>query len=146
MTNPIEARLDVAHQLVTYYRRLGKIDALFVAGLVARGLADAASDLELDILWREPPTRAERLYAVEQIQAQADFVEPYQDDEWAERYHVGTLQVDISGFRTATLRRYMEDVTVALNTALERQWLLAALQGGMPLLGGPLIDTLRAHL
>lgn len=145
-SEPVEQRLAVARQLASHYGTLGKVDALFVAGSVARGLADMGSDLELDILWRESPTHAERRYAMEEIRARLEYLEPYQDNEWAERYHVGALQVDVSGFLTSTLRATIRDVTVRLNSAPERQWLLAALQDGIPILGCPLIDTLRSHL
>ncbi len=55
---PPEQRLEVARQLASHYGIAPKIDALFVPGSETRGVADAGSDLEFDILWHEPPTRA----------------------------------------------------------------------------------------
>lgn len=139
MTNPIQSRLAQAQQLMAWYRDIPTVDAVFVAGSVARGTADTGSDLEIDILWREPPSDHERRLAIDKTGAKVDYIADYEDDEWSERYHLQDLQVDISGFLTDTLSRFIDDVTTRYDPKPERQWLLAALQDGYPLWGHALL-------
>ncbi len=146
MSDPVQSRLDAARRLADVYRQLPTVDALFVAGSVARGTADVGSDLEIDILWREPPSDQDRRYAMDVTAAQIDFIAAYEDDEWSERYYLNGLQVDISGFLTSTVRQYINEVTGRCHPEAERQWLLAALQDGRPLSGDRLLRELQERL
>ena len=146
VSDPTQSRLDTARHLADIYRHLPTVEALFVAGSVARGTADVGSDLEIDILWREPPSDRDRRYAMDITSAHIDFIAEYEDDEWSERYHLNGLQVDISGFLTRNVRQYIDEVTVRCNPAPERQWLLSALQDGLPLSGDRLLRELLGRL
>ena len=117
--------------------------AALVAGSVARGLADASSDIELDVYWASPPSVADREAAVEG--AGFDRVYSEEDDnEWADGLLVDGVKIDVSGFVTSTIDGYLDRV-LAGDTEAELQVRVTALRDGIPLHGAAVIDAWRAR-
>ena len=52
--HPVARRLQIARRASNAYRANHAVAAVLVAGSVARGLADDASDIELDVYWSRP--------------------------------------------------------------------------------------------
>lgn len=56
--------LELARAAATGYAATGLVGAVVMAGSVARGFADAYSDVELDVFWLAPPSDLhDRLWA-----------------------------------------------------------------------------------
>jgi hypothetical protein len=121
-----------------------KVAAVLLAGSVARGTADAYSDIELDIFWREPATAEERLAPI----AAAGATLLYQGEdanEWADGFFIGGVKVDTSQFLVATMERWLADVVDHADSEIEKQLLIAAVQHGQPLYGAELVAGWRVH-
>ena len=97
------------------------------------GLADAASDIELDVYWSSPPTAADREAAIEGAGLTRVYAEE-DDHEWADGLLVGGVKTDVSGFVTSTIDTYLDRV-LAGDTDAELQVRVTALRDGIPLHG-----------
>jgi len=56
----LRRRIAVAERMAERYAAADGVAAVLLAGSVARGLADARSDVEVDVYWRRAPSDAER--------------------------------------------------------------------------------------
>ena len=139
----VERRVAIAQKAARAYAANDRVVAALVAGSVARGLADAASDIELDVYWSSPPTAADREAAVEG--AGFDRVYAEQDEnEWADGLLVDGVKIDVSGFVTTTIDGYLDRV-LAGDTEAELQVRVTALRDGIPLHGRAVVDAWRAR-
>ena len=137
----VERRIAIAHRAVEAYRRNPKVAAALIGGSVARGRADAASDIELDVYWSQAPTVADREAAIEgagwtRVYAEED------ENEWADGLSVDGVKIDVSGFVIATIDDYV-DRALSGDTDAELQVRVTALRDGIPLHGEPLIEAWR---
>jgi hypothetical protein len=115
--NPhVAARMALARKLGAAYAANPKAAVVMAAGSTGRGTADAYSDLELDVYWREPPTADERRAAIEAGGAEVVEIWPYEEDEWAEEMRVGDFKIGTSTFLVSTLERYLGEVLVLGHT------------------------------
>ena len=69
------------------------VQAIVVGGSVARGYADAYSDLELSIFWDELPTDATRLALVDALHG--EFLYGYDGPAWEDQLLIDGFQVDL---------------------------------------------------
>ncbi len=93
-SNPhIKWRLDVAWQLAERIRAFPGVQAIVVGGSVARGYADAYSDLELPILWDELPTDETRLALVAALHG--EFLHGYDGPALEDQLLINGFQVDL---------------------------------------------------
>jgi hypothetical protein len=139
----VARRIGIARKAVRAYAANPHVAAALVAGSVARGLADASSDLELDVYWSSPPTAADREAAVEgagfeRVHAEED------EHEWADGLLVDGVKVDVSGFVTSTIDTYV-DRALEGDTEAELQVRVTALRDGIPLHGEAVIGAWRAR-
>lgn len=86
-------RLDVARRLAERIRAFPGVQAIIVGGSVARGYADAYSDLELPIFWDELPTDATRLALVAALQG--EFLHGYDGPTLEDQLLINGFQVDL---------------------------------------------------
>ena len=141
--DPVARRLQIARRAATAYRANDAVAAVLVAGSVARGLADDASDIELDVYWSRPPSEQERQAAVEgagwhRVYAEED------DHEWADGLMVDGVKIDVSGFVTSTIDDYLDRATRG-DTEAELQVRITALLDGVVVHGEPVIDAWRSR-
>ena len=137
----VERRIAIARKAVRAYAANDRVAAALVGGSVARGLADASSDIELDVYWTAPPSPADREAAVEG--AGFDRVYAEEDEhEWADGLLVDGVKIDVSGFVTSTIDAYL-DRALAGDTEAELQVRVTALRDGIPLHGHDVIEAWR---
>jgi len=139
----VDRRVRIARMAVEAYRRNDKVAAALIGGSVARGHADALSDVELDVYWAVPPSVGDRETAIEgagwsRVYAEED------ENEWADGMSVDGVKIDVSGFVTSTIDAYI-DRALAGDTEAELQVRITALRDGIPLHGEAVIDAWRAR-
>ncbi|EWT01933.1 hypothetical protein N865_12620 [Intrasporangium oryzae NRRL B-24470] len=144
IADPVTHRLAIAERAAAAYVSHPKVAAVLVAGSVARGLADAFSDVELDVYWSVPPSEDDRVAAVEgagwtRVYAEVD------ENEWADGYAVDGVKIDTSGFLTSTIDGYLDAVLLRADVEPELQVRVTALLHGRALHGAALIDAWRAR-
>jgi hypothetical protein len=94
LSNPhIQWRLDVAKKLAERIRTFPGVQAIVVGGSVARGYADAYSDLELPIFWDELPTDETRLALVAALHG--EFLHGYDGPAQEDQLLINGFQVDL---------------------------------------------------
>jgi hypothetical protein len=142
-TDPVARRLEIAERAAEAYQSNAAVAAVLVAGSVARGLADDASDVELDVYWTRPPLEAERQAAVEGAGWQRVYAEE-DEHEWADGLMVDGVKVDVSGFVTATIDDYL-DRAAAGDPEAELQVRITALLDGVALHGCAVIEAWRSR-
>ncbi len=140
----VARRIAIAETMAPRYAANDGVGAVLLAGSVARGLADARSDLEVDVYWTRPPAEAERRSIVddagwEWVYADVD------DNEWADGVRVDGVKVDISQFVTTTIDGYLDALHEG-DTEPELQVRATALLDGRALAGADLIEAWRARL
>lgn len=137
----VQRRVGIARRAVQAYQANDKVVAALIGGSVARGRADALSDIELDVYWSSPPTVEDREAAIEgagwaRVYAETD------DVEWADGLSVDGVKIDVSGFVTSTIDDYI-DRALEGDTDAELQVRVTALRDGIPLHGEAVIDAWR---
>jgi hypothetical protein len=142
--DPVATRLAIAERVADGYRANPGVAAALVAGSVARGLADALSDIELDVYWHHPPTPQDRSAAVEGA-GWGRVYDEVDENEWADGLSAEGIKVDVSGFTTATIERYL-DRALSGDTEPELQVRVTALRDGCAVHGGELIDGWRKRV
>jgi hypothetical protein len=139
----VERRVALARRAVRAYVDNPKVAAALIGGSVARGLADASSDIELDVYWSSPPTVADREAAIEGAGLTRVYAEE-DENEWADGLLVGGVKTDVSGFVTSTIESYL-DRALAGDTEAELQVRVTAVRDGIPLHGHEVIEAWRAR-
>ncbi len=86
-------RLDIAQQLAERIRAFHGVQAIIVGGSVARGYADAYSDLELPIFWDALPPNETRLALVAALHG--EFLHGYDGPALEDQLLISGFQVDL---------------------------------------------------
>ena len=93
------------------YRKNPKVEAIILAGSVARKLEDEHSDIELHILWSMPPEDEDRKEPINYIGGTILSYHPYEEEEWSETYLTKEgIKLEISNFLTETVEKVISDV------------------------------------
>ncbi len=137
-------RVAVAEAMAERYAAADGVAAVLLAGSVARGLADARSDVEVDVYWRRAPSDAERRAVVDDAGWEWVYAE-VDEHEWADGVRLDGVKVDVSQFVTTTIDGYL-DALRAGDTEPELQVRATALLDGRALAGGGLVEDWRARL
>jgi predicted nucleotidyltransferase len=137
-------RVAVAEAMAERYAAADGVAAVLLAGSVARGLADARSDVEVDVYWRRAPSDAERRAVVDDAGWEWVYAE-VDEHEWADGVRLDGVKVDVSQFVTTTIDGYL-DALRAGDTEPELQVRATALLDGRALAGDALVEDWRARL
>lgn len=146
-------RRTFAEQLAPAYAANAHVVALFAGGSTARGNADRFSDLEIGVIWSEPPTETERADAI--VAAGGDLVRLYSVEDyglgpvWADAWKVGRLddapltgvEVDMHHFLAANVEQVFGAVLEGCDPNLDKQSLVGAIATGIPLHGHDRFDA-----
>ncbi|MAS37609.1 MAG: hypothetical protein CL610_26675 [Anaerolineaceae bacterium] len=123
MNHASQWRIDIALDIAPHYARYAHVEAVVVLGGVARGWADAYSDIDLVVYWRQPPTEAERSSVSAALGAHpGPFGDTFtsQPDPtlryWWEEYYLGGdaqagLKIDVGHHLSADMDAVVEAVT-----------------------------------
>ncbi len=144
MVDELHRRVTIAQRAVRAWAAHPHVTAVLIGGSVARGRADALSDIELDVYWAQPPTDADRRAGVEG----AGFARVYAEEdehEWADGVMVDGVKIDVSGFLATTIDGYLDRV-LAGDTDAELQVRATAVLDGIPLHGHDVIEAWRGRL
>ncbi len=142
-------RLRLAERLAPVYEAESGVLALGVTGSVSRGRADAFSDIELLVIWGNPPTDGQRsMFARE---AGGTSVRLFPRDslgtgEWSEDFMVHGVKIDVSHHTLHMLDQHVHDVVENFDTSLGKQTVLSAIQFALPLHGKEHFKTLRQRI
>ncbi len=137
-------RVAVAEAMAERYAASDGVAAVLLAGSVARGLADARSDVEVDVYWKRAPTDAERRAVVDDAGWEWVYAE-VDEHEWADGLRLDGVKVDVSQFVTTTIDGYLDALREG-DTEPELQVRATALLDGRALAGESLIEAWRARL
>jgi hypothetical protein len=119
----------LAQRIADAYAAEANSVVVMVAGSVGRGVADAYSDIEVDVYYARPPTESERAAAVER--SGGTLVRLAEDeDEWEEQISFGGFPAASSTFTVVTMERYLREVVEECRIAPEAQTRLFSMQAG----------------
>jgi predicted nucleotidyltransferase len=140
-------RLAMARAIAPVYTTDPRVRTVIVAGSVARGFADAFSDVEIGLFWEELPTPGELRAAMERARGTDWELDPYDphEDVWYEEYVAGGLKIDLRHMAVARMEEALAAVVDEGDLSRsERQQILFAVQHSVPLHGALSIETWRA--
>jgi hypothetical protein len=154
LTTPTPAsatRRDFAEQVADAYAGNPAVAAVLLGGSAARGHADRYSDIELFVVWREPPTETDRAGAIAAAGGDLVTLYPVEDIEgrplWQDAWKVGRLgdepftgvEVDGSHLLVGTVDRVLGDVVDLCDPDPTKQVAVGGILHSIPLHGAQLI-------
>ena len=154
LTTPTPAsttRRDFAEQVADAYAGNPAVAAVLLGGSAARGHADRYSDVELFVVWREPPTETDRAAAIAAAGGDLVTLYPVEDIErgplWQDAWKVGRLgdepftgvEVDGSHLLVGTVEHVLRDVVDLFDPDPTKQVAVGGILHSIPLHGGTLI-------
>lgn len=131
-------RIETARSISSLYAHPA-ISAIALGGSSARGIADAYSDIELGIYWREAPSRELREAVIRRLGA----LVRYRSDEndpagpsGIDVYYIGDkghngLKVDVIHWDTKAAKNIVHDVIKRHESEITKQELVAAIQDAL---------------
>jgi hypothetical protein len=130
-------RMRIARQIASRLQRYEGIQAIVVGGSVARGYADAYSDLEMPLFWDALPSDQQRLQIVADLRA--EFLYGYDGPANEDQVLIEGFQVDFWHCTVAGEEVVLEDVLVRLDTDLGSSNFFDTLCFCVPLYGEAII-------
>ncbi|SDJ09411.1 DUF4037 domain-containing protein [Salimicrobium halophilum] len=128
--------MQKAKELAEVYRRNPNIEAILLAGSVAKHMQDEHSDIELHIFWSFPPRDEDRMSPIREVSGRILEYHPYEDEEWSESFLTQEgIKLEISNFLSETVERFTSDVVNRYETDYDKQCIVASLYGGVGLYG-----------
>ncbi|MCH4566800.1 DUF4037 domain-containing protein [Bacillus sp. ES1-5] len=138
---------EKAIEISEIYRRNPKIEAIILAGSVARKLEDEHSDIELHILWSAPPEDEDRKGPINHIGGTILSYYPYEEEEWSETYLTKEgIKLEISNFLTETVEKVISDVVVQYDISYEKQCIVSSVHDGVSLYGEEKVNELKGRV
>lgn len=143
-------------QFATYvaqaYAAEPTVDAVLIAGSVARGHADKFSDANLRVFWQKPPTDVLRKRILQRIIADAKSVHSFEPSQqlWRETCFVGRaepqaevsgLPIEIAGHTVDRAQLILEDVQERCDPDFLKQNFISDIQHGIPIKGNQILDA-----
>ena len=130
-------RMQIARQIAQRLQRYEGIQAIVVGGSVARGYADAYSDLEMPLFWDVLPSDEQRLQIVADLGA--EFLYGYDGPANEDQVLIEGFQVDFWHCTVAGEEEVLEDVLTRLDTDLGSSNFFDTLRSCIPLYGETII-------
>ena len=148
MNEANEIRLALARQNAASYMVIPQVKAIGIAGSVARGEADAYSDIDMSIYCKELPTEEELKLAYKQNQGTdyRVYADEHEDGALVEQYFVQRIKCD---FGHVTIERFEDDIKKLLEEYDPNNIMLKVLEGivdMVPLYGDQLIEQWKVKV
>jgi hypothetical protein len=141
--NPHTAwRIEFARNLVPIIASFEGVEAVIIAGSVARGYADAYSDLELPIFWRELPGDEQRLALVKALKG--TFLFGYDSAANEDQLLIDGLQVDLWQNCARLEDEVIEQVLANREVTLGDSNFMDTLRACIPLYGHTIVEGWKA--
>ncbi|MDT3497629.1 DUF4037 domain-containing protein [Bacillus toyonensis] len=138
---------EKAIEMSEIYRKNRKIEAIILAGSVARKLEDEHSDIELHILWSEPPEDEDRKEPINHIGGKILSYYPYEEEEWSETYLTKEgIKLEISNFLTVTVEKVISEVVEQYDINYEKQCIVSSVHDGVSLYGEEKVNELKGRV
>lgn len=135
---------EKAIEMSEIYRKNPKVEAIILAGSVARKLEDEHSDIELHILWSTPPEDEDRRAPIYHIDGKILSYHPYEEEEWSETYLTKEgIKLEISNFLTETVEKVISDVVDQYDINYEKQCIVSSIHDGVSLYGEGKVNELK---
>ncbi|MGS0477995.1 DUF4037 domain-containing protein [Bacillus mycoides] len=135
---------EKAIKMSEIYRQNPKVEAIILAGSVARKLEDEHSDIELHILWSAPPEDEDRQGPINNIGGTILSYHPYEEEEWLETYLTKEgIKLEISNFLTVTVEKVISEVIEQHDINYEKQCIVSSVHDGVSLYGEVKVHALK---
>ncbi|WP_439875720.1 DUF4037 domain-containing protein [Bacillus mycoides] len=135
---------EKAIKMSEIYRQNPKVEAIILAGSVARKLEDEHSDIELHILWSAPPEDEDRQGPINNIGGTILSYHPYEEEEWSETYLTKEgIKLEISNFLTVTVEKVVSEVIEQHDINYEKQCIVSSVHDGVSLYGEVKVHALK---
>jgi hypothetical protein len=153
-------RQGFAEQIAGVYAGHTAVSAVLLGGSAARGHADRHSDIELFVIWREPPTEVDRAEAIAAAGGDLVTLYPVENSDggqlWQDAWKIGRLgdepftglEVDGSHLLVGTVERVLRDVVDLCDPDPTKQVAVGGILHSIPLHGAQMIaewKTRAAH-
>ncbi len=163
-------RLRLGEDVCRAYAADPAVAATAVVGSVARGWADAHSDVDVLVAWSVPPSDVKRRKAVERAGGRIDVdwsrstaaeewtesmahnqgrvgqLWPLTDGEYSEHYFAEGIHVGVSGFLAGTIDSVAQELVGDCRPRDDAEILAAAVVNAMDVTGGALLSAWRSRL
>ena len=146
MTKHSTWRISLAHKIAPTFTTDPKIEACFVFGSAALGIADQYSDLELAFIWSQLPSAKELQSTAQRIGVEGWEIEPYGKAKhaWLEQFYMHSMKVEAGHWARDEMDNIVTDVVehydVSQNGLMfEKQATVSHLQHGVVLYGEDII-------
>jgi hypothetical protein len=136
-------RLGIARQVAARLRRYAGIQAIVVGGSVARGYADAYSDLEMPLFWEALPGDALRQEIA--VDLGATYLYGYDGPAQEDQLLIGGFQVDLWHNTVAHEEQVLDEVLLGCDTDLGSSNFLDTVRTSIPLYGEAIIAQWKAR-
>ncbi|WP_156576096.1 DUF4037 domain-containing protein [Bacillus luti] len=138
---------EKAIEMSEIYRGNPKVEAIILAGSVARKLEDEHSDIELHVLWSEPPEDEDRRAPINSIEGTVLSYHPYEEEEWSETYLTTEgIKLEISNFLTVTVEKIISEVVERYDINYEKQCIVSSVHDGVSLYGEEKVNELKERV
>ncbi|MGE7687575.1 DUF4037 domain-containing protein [Lysinibacillus sp. NPDC097214] len=134
---------SLASEISKIYMQNSKVEAVLLGGSISRNWHDEYSDIELFIFWKDSPTEEDRQASINTVNGSIIDFHPYEEEEWSETYITQGVKLEISNFLTSAIQKIINDVTLAFDTNLDKQCLVASIYDGISLGGEKVISQLK---
>ncbi|MFN2282109.1 MAG: hypothetical protein ACK2TZ_09620 [Anaerolineales bacterium] len=139
MSNPhAEWRIQFARRLTDRFTGYQDIQAIVVAGSVARGFTDEYSDLELPIFWDELPSDDTRLAIIEDLGG--EFLNAYDGPSREDQLLIDGVQVDLWHVPRVYQEQVIEAVLAGERSDLSSLNALDTIRSCIPLFGQGIVQ------
>jgi hypothetical protein len=124
------------------------VAAVLLGGSSARGHADRYSDIELFVVWTEPPSDADRAAAISGADGDLVMLYPAEDGVWSDAWKVGRrdgapftgIEVDMSHYLVETVESIAHDVVEGCDPDPLKQLIVGGILHSIPLHGSALVE------
>jgi hypothetical protein len=125
------------------------VAAVLLGGSAARGHADRYSDIELSVVWTEPPTEADRAAAISGAGGDLVTLYPVEDSVWSDAWKIGRrddvaftgIEVDMSHYLVDTVEQILWEVIDDCDPDPVKQLSVGGILHGIQLHGGGLVES-----
>ncbi|MBW4654242.1 MAG: DUF4037 domain-containing protein [Kaiparowitsia implicata GSE-PSE-MK54-09C] len=153
MTEHSVWRISLAHEIAPAFTANPKVEACFVFGSAALGIADQYSDLELAFIWFQLPPAEELQATAQRVGVKGWEIEPYGEAKqaWLEQFYLYGMKVEAGHWARDTMNNIVMDVVdhydVSQNGLLfEKQASASNLQNAITIYGENIIKPWQNRL